>query len=208
MRTTPLTGLILILLFAGPAAAQEAPGRLSSYFCGTMPVNPAVEVVLLDDVDVNLRIRDAFVERLRRKGVVIRDGAALTLTLEIEPVREIEKSAKDESTIELRVTKPNPNLDPQGDVDLQGGVWSNSRNSLVGGRHTGPSTLAINRVRLAASLNRRADGFCLWQGEAVYELGDEELEPVAMALVPELVGAFGKAVTPRPLNLKTPPPLR
>ena len=208
MRAMPLTGLIFILLFAGAATAQDAPGRLSSYFCGTMPGNPVVEVVLLDDADVNLRIRDAFVERLRRKGVTIQEGAALTLTLEIEPVREIEKSKKDESTIELRVTKPNPNLDPQGDVDLRGSVWSNSKSSLIGGRQTGPSTLAINRVRLAASLNRRGDGFCLWQGEAIYELGDGELEPVAMALVPELVGAFGKAVTPRPLKLKTPPPLR
>jgi hypothetical protein len=208
MRATPLTGLFLFVFLAAAATAQEAPGRLSSYFCGTMPANMSVEVVLLDNSDANLRIKDAFVDRLRRRGVAVQPGAALTLTLEIAAVREFEERGKEESLIELRVGQANRELGQQGDVDLRGSVWSNSQDSLVGGRRKGPASLAVNRVRLTASLNRRADGFCLWQGEAIHELDGQELEPVAMGLVPALVDAFGKTVTPRPITIKAPPAIR
>lgn len=208
MRATPLTGLFFFVFLAASATARDAPGRLSSYFCGTMPANLSVEVVLLDNADANLRIKNAFVDRLRRQGVAVQPGAALTLTLEIAAVREFEERGKEESLIELRVGQANRELGQQGDVDLRGSVWSSSQDSLVGGRRKGPASLAVNRVRLTASLNRRADGHCLWQGEAIHELNGREVEPVAMALVPSLVGAFGKTVPPRPISIEATPSIR
>ena len=227
MRLGPLVTLSLLLLMVAPvpgpalaqnaaadaaaadaaaAAADAAPGRLAAYYCGTMPSTPTVEVIVLDNADVNLRIKDAFVAGLRRSGVVVQDGAGHTLTLEVAADREFEKTGERDALIELRVGQPDRQRGEQGDVNLRGSVWSSTNDSLVGGRVKGPKALAVNRVRLTASLNSRVDGHCLWQGEAIHELGERELEPVA--LVPALVGAFGKSVKPRPLNIETAPPVR
>lgn len=190
------------------AAADSAPGRLTAYYCGTMPSAPTVDVIVLDNADVNLRINDAFVAGLQRRGVAVQDGAGLTLTLEVSADREFEKAGERDALIELRVGQPDRQTGEQGDVNLRGSVWSSTNDSLVGGRVKGPKALAVNRVRLTASLNSRVDGHCLWQGEAIHELGERELEPVAMALVPSLVGAFGKSIKPQPLDIETAPPVR
>ena len=91
---------------------------------------------------------------------------------------------------------------------MRGSVWLSSKDSLVGGRRTGSAGLAVDGVRLTASLNSRVDGHCLWQGEAVHDLNGRELEPVTMALVPALVGAFGKTVAPRPITIEATPSIR
>lgn len=213
MRFSLLAGLTLFVLAALPVAAQDAepdadpaPGRLSAYYCGSMPSDYSVDVVLLDNKDENLLIKDAFVSGLTRRGVTVREGAPLILTLEIAPVREFEQSDGRRGIIEMRVGQPDYDLDQQGDVDVRGSVWSNTRDSLVGGRRGGPSELAVNRLRMVAALNSRVDGRCLWQGEATHELGNREVPELALALVPPLVGAFGKSVAPTPLDADMPEP--
>jgi hypothetical protein len=208
MRATPMMSLFFSVFLAASVTAQEAPGRLIGTSCGAMPANPSVEIVLLDNVDANVRIKNAFVDGLRRRGVAVQAGAALMLTLEIVPVREFEGAGESNYAIELRVGQANRDLGQQGDVNLRGSVWSSSENSLVGGPRKGSPGLAVDRVRLTASLNSRVDGHFLWQGEAVHELNGRELEPVAMALVPSLVGAFGKTVTPRPITIEATPSIR
>lgn len=208
MRATPMMSLFFSVFLAASVTAQEGPGRLIGTSCGAMPANPSVEIVLLDNVDANVRIKNAFVDGLRRRGVAVQAGAALMLTLEIVPVREFEGAGESNYVIELRVGQANRDLGQQGDVNLRGSVWSSSENSLVGGPRKGSPGLAVDRVRLTASLNSRVDGHCLWQGEAVHELNGRELEPVAMALVPSLVGAFGKTVTPRPITIEATPSIR
>jgi hypothetical protein len=182
-------------------SGDEARGYAVARLCGTIPANQQVDVLVLDNSDVNLRIKDAFVAALSRQNVRLQAGAPLTMTLDIQPVREYRQGSKRGDLFELRIGQADRDAGEQGDVNLRGNVWSSSRDSLVGGRTRGPSSLAVNQVRVTALLNSRVDGHCLWQAEAVHELEDRDLEEVAKQLVPVLADRYGKTVPASPLHL-------
>ncbi len=211
MRVALIVCVSLGLAVSYGAVAQEAEGAqglVESRLCGNIPANQPVEVLVLDNSDANLRIRESFAAALRRKGVVVGNGAPLTLTLDILPVREYQQGGGGGDLFELRVGQADREAGEQGDIDFRSNVWSSSRNSLVGGRTRGPSALSVNRVRVTALLNRRVGGECLWQGEAEHELGDREVEEVVGRLIAPLADTFGKAVAAHPLTLPPRPRIR
>lgn len=206
--------LILGLVLLGtPAAAQLVPpppeGRVNAIVCGDIPATMVLDVVLLDNADANLPVKDSFVATLRRQGVRIASGAALVLTLGIETVRET-VSIKPPDLIEVQVGQANKDaarvapgdtsIGEQGLTRVRANIWSNRRDSVLGGRRRVVEGEMIDQVKLSASLNRRADGRCLWQGDAVQELNGADAARAARRLAPLLAGLLGKPVRDQPLE--------
>lgn len=211
--------LILVLVLLGtPAAAQLPPlepeGRVNAFLCGEVPAKAAIDVVLLDNADANLAVKDSFVATLRRQGVRIVPGAALVLTLDIRTVRE-GQSVKPPDLVDVRVGQPNedsarpgpndPGVRDQGLAGVRANIWSNRRDSVLGGRRQVVEGRRVDQVSVNASLNRRVDGRCLWQGDAVQELGGGDAAEAAQSLAPYLARAFGKTVRDRPLAPQSAP---
>ncbi len=209
-----LRRLILgLVLLGAPAAAQFVPpppeGRVNAIICGDIPATMVLDVVLLDNADANLPVKDSFVATLRDRGVKISPGANLVLTLGIETVREA-VSVKPPDMIEVRVGQANEDaarIEPgdtsvgeQGLTRVRANIWSNRRDSVLGGRRRVVEGEMIDQVKLSASLNRRADGRCLWQGDAVQELNGADAARAARMLAPLLAGSLGKSVRDRPLD--------
>ncbi len=211
--------LILGLVLLGvPAAAQIVPpppeGRLNAIVCGEMPATVVLDLVLLDNADANLPVKDSFVATLRRRGVRIAPGAAMVLTLGVETVREA-ATVKPPDLVEVRIgqgnedsarTQPGDNsIGEQGMTKIRANIWSNRRDSVLGGRRRVVEGQVIDQVKLSASLNRRDDGRCLWQGDAIQELNGADAARAARLLAPFLAGALGKTVRNRPLGTMRPP---
>jgi len=211
--------LILVLaLLGGPAAAQTVPpppeGRLNAILCGELPAGVALEVVLLDNADGNLPVKESFIAGLARRGVTVAPDAPLVLTLGIETVREA-AVVKPPDMIDVQVGQGNRDAartDPadtsvgeQGTANVRANIWSNRSDSVLGGRRHVVEGQMVDEVKLSASLNRRDDGRCLWQGDAVQELDGADAAVTARDLAPYLAAAFGKSVPNRPLRRLRPP---
>jgi len=212
MQRCLILGLGLVLLGA-PATAQFAPlppeGRVNAVVCGKLPATIVLDVVLLDNADANLPVKDSFVATLKRRGVRIAPGAALVLTLGIETVREA-VSVKPPDLIDVQVGQANEDaariqpgdnsIGDQGLTKVRANIWSNRRDSVLGGRRRVVEGQMVDQVKLRASLNRRADGRCLWQGDALQELNGANAARAALSLAPFLAGALGKPVRNQPLE--------
>lgn len=201
-----------LVLLGAPAAAQVVPpppeGRVNAIRCGELPASVVLEVVLLDNADENLPVKDGFVAGLERRGVRVAPGAPLVLTLGIETVREAAR-VKPPDLVDVRVGQANQDaarsrrdtgVGDQGTANVRANIWSNQRDSVLGGRRHVVEGQMIDQVKLSASLNRRDDGRCLWQGDAVQELNGADAAPAARSLAPYLAAAFGKSIANRPLD--------
>ncbi|MEE8333367.1 MAG: hypothetical protein V3R85_05925 [Alphaproteobacteria bacterium] len=206
--------LILGLILLGtPAAAQFVPplpeGRVNAIVCGDVPATLVLDVVLLDNADANLPVKDSFVATLRGRGVRIAPGASLVLTLGIETVREA-VNVKPPDLVDVQVGQANEDsartepgdtsIGEQGMTKVRANIWSNRRDSVLGGRRRVVEGQMVDQVKLSASLNRRADGRCLWQGDAVQELNGANAARAARTLAPFLAHSLGKSIRNRPLE--------
>jgi len=206
-----------LVLLGAPAAAQIVPpppeGRVNAILCGELPATVELDVVLLDNADENLPVRDSFVAGLARRGVRVAPGAALVLTLGIETLREAAR-VKPPDLVDVRVGQANRDaarrrgdtgVGDQGTANVRANIWSNRSDSVLGGRRHVVEGQMVDQVKLSASLNRRDDGRCLWQGDAVQDLNGADAARAARTLAPYLAGAFGKSVPNRPLEKLRPP---
>jgi len=183
---------ILALIAAPPASAQsdvDNIGRLDAYVCEKLPSAPGIDIKLLDNAPRNVQFRDAFVARVKENGIAVTAGAPLLLLLEIKTVREFTDPQRGQLG-EVRIGKG-------AGVDVRGKFWSNSEDSILGGRKTRSRRHSVDRLHVTASLNGRSDGRCVWQGEISYNLDGRDPDRTARNIMPILADAIGKAAQDR-----------
>ena len=191
-----------------PAAAEQAPaaGHLNAFACEALERPLRVDVELLDNTDANMRLRDVFVETLKKMGAEITPRATSVLSLDIETIREAEQR-KPGDMVDLRLGSENPDARIDSPIDNKDdfaeahvNIWSNQRDSVIGGRRNTVERQAINQLRVTINIYSRQDGRCLWRGEALHQLdsGDERI--VAEHVMRVLADAVGKPASHKPIR--------
>jgi hypothetical protein len=180
--------LIFIAILASfPAAAQsetEEAGLLHAYACEKLVSPSKIDIQLLDDTPRNVQLKNKLKELLVEGGNEATAKAPLVLTLDIKTVRELPGQKKQ------RLTR----LRFGGGVSVRGKIWSNSKDSLLGGRKKSSRPSAVDMLEMTVNINRRNDGRCIWQGQILYDLRGRDPERVAAQLIPILARAMGKTI--------------
>ncbi len=175
---------------AGPGAI--ATGHINSTACGKLPSPLSVAVRLADDTEANMELREVLLRRLEDAGVTVADDAPATLNIEV--VRS------SQATIHK-----GPDLGEFSDgtgqhTRFRMNVWSSQADSIMGGRRDRILSRSFDRLRIAIYINSRADGRCLWQGEAVHDLGGADARFVSERMIPALVDSLGTSVAGKPFQ--------
>jgi hypothetical protein len=197
------------LLLAAPAEAEQiegerhvaqvaqgggAAGSVSSTLFHRLPEGFPVEVIGFDDSELNVGIRERFIEELSKAGYLTAEDAPLELSFETEVITGSLPSAKPSlGRIGASSEAEAGDRGSRTGVDVEINVWSNTQDSVLGGRKPesgGSETL----YRLTAQLRDRDTGRVLWQGEAVCEMTTADRGRLARAMVPPLVGTYGQSV--------------
>lgn len=155
-------------------AYQEVPERLT------------LTVTLFDDSNLNLRIRDQMIASLERAEHELGD----------DPPFELELSS------ELRsgrfVTGSGPSLGSlsasASDARVEMNIWSSSRDSILGGRHSDREQRSFTSFEIEATLRERGAGEVVWQGHAVVEAERGLPDPYVDPMVEALVESLGRSV--------------
>jgi hypothetical protein len=196
--------VIVVLTVNGGALGQSADAptsRLNAYECETLPKPLRLTVQVLDNAERFLKIKDQFEKALRTGGTAIAADAPAVLTLDIRTVREFrEKSAG--PLLELRAgQEKTEDIGREGTVFFRGSVWSNRGDSVLGGPKRRSGQLSLNQLQVTASLNRRNDGRCLWQGEILHNLAGDNADNITLQIMTILADTVGKTVRNKGLNI-------
>jgi hypothetical protein len=182
--------LMFILIVTCPLAFAQSrdakSGRLNAFICEPLPPAPVLDVEMLDDAPRYQQLKDKFASVLRKNGIDVRAGAPLVLTIDLKTLRDSQASDKHDLG-ELRLGK-------DGGVSLRGNLWSNSADSVLGGRKKSSPGYDTTYLAITASLNRRDDGGCVWQGELVHDLKGDDPDRSAYGFVAPLADAIGQSI--------------
>lgn len=185
--------------FAGWAQSDSGGSRINAFACGTLPSPLKVDVQILDNAASFVRYRKLFVDALRKAGGDAVDGAETILTLDVRTEREFQRRSGGE-LLELRAGQENTEIGAEGDVFFRGNIWSNSSDSVLGGRKRDLGRLSLNQLQVTASVNNRKDGRCLWKGEVLHNLQGENADAAAQRIMPILAEAVGKTMRNQPID--------
>jgi hypothetical protein len=185
--------VLLAALMAPPQAAAQSEAtnvaRLDGHVCEQLPSSPRIDVQISDDAPRFLRLRDRFIARMKKDAIEIAAGAPLVLFLDVQTVREIQEQRKG--------SMGQVNIGKGGGVSVRSNIWSNTDDSLIGGRKKTANRLSSDRLRITAALNGRDDGRCIWQGRLVHDLRGGDPDRAAERFLPVLAGAIGQSVQAR-----------
>jgi hypothetical protein len=196
---TFLLALGMPLPLLAQAGSDPVTSRMNAFACGTLPSPLRVDVQMLDNAERYVRFRKQFVEALRARGGAAVEGAETILTLDVRTEREFQRRSGGE-LLELRAGQENKDIGAEGDVFFRGNIWSSTSDSVLGGRKRDLGRLSLNQLQVTATVNDRANGRCLWQGEILHNLQGEDPDAAAARILPILAGAIGKTVRNQPVD--------
>lgn len=184
---------LAITMFALISTPVMADGLLSGYACGQMPATYKVDVEVVDDSPQMLRIRDIAIDGLKRKQAQISGSAELVLAIDTHTLREGAKRKKrdlgsvtDGSSERIRARM---------------NVWSNRKDSIIGGRKDGLVEGALDEVRVEITINDKSTGKCVWRGEALHGSAGEDQWVIAEKTVLKLIDVLGRDVRDRKFEI-------
>ncbi len=174
--------IMALTVLATPAAAD---GLSSGYVCGQFPPAYNVDVEVNDDSPQMLKIKDSAIRALKRDHTGISDSADLILAIDARTRLEGTKRKK-------------PDLGSVTDgsserIRARMNLWSNKRDSIVGGRKTTVIAEAIDEVRVEITVNDKSNGKCVWRGEALHSAGGADTWVVAEKLTLHLIKLIGRS---------------
>ena len=124
-----------------------------------LPEGFPIELVVFDDSDTNLEIRESLAAALERNGRLIETGAPLELSLESAIVQpEFSESAPSLGRIRAGNENQTGNRGSEHGVAAEVNVWSSSKDSLLGGRQPRQSRSEHPRFHINAILRDRDSG--------------------------------------------------
>ncbi len=202
--TALATGLALLFSLSAEAIAQQstasdqsaaqAPGMVTSRAIKKVPETLTVSVAPYDDSDLNLRLKKEFETLLAaRDGVSIEPAAKAGLLLLFEAKVVPAEDAP------YRPSLGSLNAGSSG-VDVNVNVWSNTQDSVLGGRQPAPE-VGSNLFHINAILRHKSGGEVIWQGDIYHVLSGPETERIARAMVAPLVEKIGQTVALEPFKI-------
>lgn len=157
-----------------------------------IPAPTVLAVEPRDDTDVNLQIARQFEAELKARGIRVDRNAPLAIRFTSGSETALSRG-RGGSLGEARVEN-----DVESRVILN--LWSNSKDSVVGGRVDPAGGIVDSRFRLRATLDDRRNGERLWQGDAVVaQQGRDEPLALSQPMVSALVPLIGKTQQDAPL---------
>jgi hypothetical protein len=199
---SPLFAVLMLFCAAAHQSvlAQEV-GEILLSAQSTQPIEPesSFEIRVSDDSDLNLRLRDVFVERLQNAGFPKDDGSP-TLVIWLKSQRITWNSDENGSIGSLRVGStlgpPSGSLnDPRGsEVDLNVKLWSSTKNSLL--RKNKSTRVSRRGFQIVLEVFNNTKDAYIWRGSArATELSGDSFR-VGQAMAPRLIEALGQTVEP------------
>jgi len=203
MMTKPLgTAFLVFALALAPALsahAAEAPeGYLTAFVCESMPKQISVSSVIEDNTEENVRLYALLVDRLAKNQVTVKPSAGLTMSFEVTRVHEAAKR-KPGDLVDVRVGEGEKDVGREGFAKVHMNIWSNAKDSVIGGRRESLESQPVDQLRIAVAINSKANGRCLWRGEVVQNLDGRDASRVADKLIPILADAVGTSVSQKPI---------
>ena len=195
--------LLALVLQAPMAGAQQAApatlpagGTVTARLLGKVPADPVVFVSPYDDSELNLKLQADFERRIADTGkarlATTEAGAGFLLLFESEVV------AADQVPHQANIGSARVD---QGGAEVNVNVWSNTQDSVIGGRQEEAdpksSVFHINAV-----LRDQKSGEVVWQGDAYHVLREPGTERVARAMVLPLVKTMGETVARAPIEIE------
>ena len=187
----------VLITVAVPSIGQEtneAPGHVTAFACVSLPSPLNIEVDTSVGSPKSNRLRRVLLRSLAARQAVVSPNAPLRLSLYAGSARH---------PIIGNIRSP---------VQLDGGeafneriwvrvdIWSNKRNSVIGGWRHQNSALA-DELHIEITLDSQISGQCLWQGKAVFRLDGRDEIATAEKLIPLLVDRLGRSARAEPIEL-------
>lgn len=194
--------LILAAVFLAasvPAAAQGTngpAGRVTSFACVALPSPLNIQVETSDGSAQSDRLRRVLVRSLAARQAVVSSDAPLKLSLYVGVVRGPETGNGGD------LDRFNRDDDNDENIQIRIDVWSNRRNSVIGGRRDLNPTVEVEKLRIEITLDSRTNGQCVWQGDAEYRLDGRDELATAEKMIPLLVQRLGRSARAEPIELR------
>lgn len=194
---------ILIAVLAPTAQAQQAQlpeGYLTAFACEPITRPLQVNSQVMDNTAENVRLHRLLLKSLARSGVLVRRDAAHSLSLDIQLVREAARR-KPGDLVDVRVGETEEIQGREGFAKFHMNIWSNARDSVIGGRRNTIEGQMVDRLSISVTINSRRDGRCLWRGEAVQNLDGRNANRAGDQMIPILVNAIGTSASQKPIDI-------
>ena len=187
---------LAVLLLPVPVLAQAggAPGVMTSVAYGTVTPGLSIAVAPIDDVDLNLRIKELFEQELTATSRTISEQAVIELTFETRVIQ----GRFGEGLPDLARLQAGTDVG----VDFQMNVWSSTQDSLLGGRQPKEKVRQANVFHINAVLRDQRSGEVLWQGDAFSEMVIPDELRIARSMVRPLITNLGRTVTREPFDIE------
>lgn len=197
----PLLISALALASALPVLAADPPaGYLTAFVCEQMSKPLSVSSLIQDNTDENVRLHGLLVKRLAKNSVTVGPGANVSMSFEVTRVREAAKR-KPGDLIDVRVGEDEENIGQEGFAKVHMNIWSNAKDSVIGGRRETLESRLVDQLRIAIAINSKSDGRCLWRGEVVQNLDGRDASRTADRMIPILADAVGTSVKQKPIDI-------
>ena len=179
-----------LVAFSTPAAAE---GLLSGYACGQMPATFKVDIEVGDDSEQMLKIKKTITGALQQKQAQVSGSASLVLAIDV--LTRLKGTLRQ---------KPNLGFISDGSSDqiwARMNLWSNKRDSLIGGRKAGVVEGTADDVRVEITINDKLNGKCVWRGESVHSSAGEDQWSVAEKSALQLINMIGRDIRDRAFEI-------
>ena len=202
--TALVTGLALWISLPAGAIAQQsaasdqddakAPGMLTTRAIKKAPETLTLSVAPYDDSDLNLQLKKEFETLL-----TARDGVSVAPESKAGFLLLFEAKVVPSEDAPYRPSLGSLNAGSSG-VDVNVNVWSNTQDSVLGGRQPAPE-VGSNLFHINAILRHKSGGEVIWQGDIYHVLSGPETEHIARAMVAPLVEKIGQTVALEPFKI-------
>jgi hypothetical protein len=185
--TGGFAGFLIFLFQAGAAEAVDA--TISTQVCEPLKQNAALQLTPADDSDLYLSVQAGLDDVLRKIGHPVDKKAALDMYYSlVETAVEIRGEGPTLGRLDVRTV----NRDARAQLLVN--LWSNQKDSILGGKRTESGVRVSNVLIVTLELNGQQDGRCIWRGEGAVELGTITSRDVADELTQAVAKRIGEAI--------------
>lgn len=185
--TSGFAGFLLILFQAGAAEAVDA--TISTQVCEPLKRNAGLQLTPADDSDLYLSVKGGLEDTLRKIGHPVDKKAGLDMYYSlVETAVEIRGEGPTLGQLDVRTV----NRDARAQLLVN--LWSNQKDSILGGRRTESGLRVSNVLIVTLELNAEQDGRCIWRGEGAVELGAVAARDIAATLTQAVAKRIGEAI--------------
>jgi len=186
-RTAGFAAFLAFLLNASAALAVDA--TISTMACEALGRNAPLQLSPADDSDLYLAVNGRLRDLLGKIGHPVQQGAALDMYYSlVETAVEVRGEGPTLGRLDVRT------VSREAHAQLLVNLWSNQKDSILGGRRTESGVQVSNMLIVTLELNRQDNGRCVWRGEGAVPLGSVNARDIAAKLTEAVAARIGEAI--------------